>query len=77
MAGGSDAISAAVAKPATLAKNSGRSINNIDFRRGDVGEGRLIVDLSDSKTDINATVEGQRIKLEFKGAALPENLAPF
>jgi type IV pilus assembly protein PilQ len=58
----------------TGAASGGRAIQNIDFRRGDTGEGRLIVDLSDPKTDINATVEGQRIKLEFKGAGLPENL---
>ena len=51
-----------------------KSIANIDFRRGDVGEGRLIVELSDPKTDINASVEGQRIKLEFKGISLPEAL---
>ncbi|MFT3931896.1 MAG: type IV pilus secretin PilQ family protein [Spongiibacteraceae bacterium] len=70
---GGDAVTAAIAKPAAVA-STGRAINNIDFRRGDVGEGRLIVDLSDPKTDVNATVEGQRIKLEFKGASLPENL---
>ena len=70
---GGDAVSAAIAKPSAV-QPSGRAINSIDFRRGDVGEGRLIVDLSDPKTDVNATVEGQRIKLEFKGAALPENL---
>jgi type IV pilus assembly protein PilQ len=73
LASGSDAVSTVLAKPKTIS-SSGRSINNIDFRRGDTGEGRLIVDLSDPKTDINATVEGQRIKLEFKGAGLPENL---
>ena len=71
---GSDAVSAAITKPDAAAKSSARVLNNIDFRRGDVGEGRLIVDLSDPKTDVNATVEGQRIKLEFKGAAIPENL---
>ncbi|MDB6061315.1 MAG: fimbrial protein [Verrucomicrobiaceae bacterium] len=74
VAGGSDAVSNALAKPSTSAAPVGRSISNVDFRRGDVGEGRLIVDLSDPKTEINASVEGQRIKLEFKGAALPENL---
>ena len=73
LASGSDAVSSALAKT-TPAATGGRAINNIDFRRGDVGEGRLIVDLSDPKTDINASVEGQRIKLEFKGANLPENL---
>jgi len=74
LASGSDAVSTALAKPTPAASAGGRSINNIDFRRGDTGEGRLIVDLSDPKTDINATVEGQRIKLEFKGTNLPENL---
>ncbi len=73
LAGGSDAVSTALAKTSVPAA-TGRSISNVDFRRGDVGEGRLIVDLSDPKTDINASVEGQRIKLEFKGASLPENL---
>jgi len=67
------AVNAALAKPAK-AGVGGRHINNIDFRRGDVGEGRLIVDLSDPKADINASVEGQKIKLEFKGVALPESL---
>ena len=73
LASGSDAVSTALTKAAGPVAG-GRSISNVDFRRGDVGEGRLIVDLSDPKTDINATVEGQRIKLEFKGASLPENL---
>lgn len=73
LAGGSDAVSSALAKTSAPVV-AGRSISNVDFRRGDVGEGRLIVDLSDPKIDINASVEGQRIKLEFKGASLPENL---
>jgi type IV pilus assembly protein PilQ len=66
-----DAISAAL-QPATPAGGAG--ISNIDFRRGDVGEGRLIVTLSDPKADVNAFVEGQRIKIEFKGISLPEGL---
>jgi type IV pilus assembly protein PilQ len=73
LANGSDAVSSALTKSSAQV-STGRTIGNIDFRRGDIGEGRLIVDLSDPKTDINASVEGQRIKLEFKGASLPENL---
>lgn len=61
------------AKPAA-APASGLSLTSIDFRRGDIGEGRLLIGLSNPKTDINAFVEGQKIKLEFKGAALPESL---
>ncbi len=74
LANGSDAVSAALAKSTATTASSKRSIDNIDFRRGDTGEGRLIIDLTDPKTDINATVEGQRIKLEFKGVSLPDNL---
>lgn len=67
-----DAISAALQVAAPTADSSG--ISNIDFRRGDVGEGRLVITLSDPKVDVNAFVEGQRIKIEFKGTALPESL---
>lgn len=52
----------------------GKHIRDLDFRRGEEGEGRLIVDLSDPRTDVNVYVEGSRIKLEFNGAALPESL---
>lgn len=52
----------------------GKHIRDLDFRRGEEGEGRLIVDLSDPRTDVNVYVEGSRIKLEFSGAALPESL---
>src|SRR5690606_7166830 len=67
------AVAAALAaddKPAV----SGDAIQNIDFRRGDNGEGRLIITLADPKTDVNAFVEGSRVKLEFRGAGLPEQL---
>lgn len=59
---------------ATKPAVTGNAITNIDFRRGDVGEGRLIIDLGNPKADINAFVEGQKIKLEFKGLSLPESL---
>src|SRR5690606_18064032 len=68
----SDAVSDALNAGQSAASGSG--ITNIDFRRGDVGEGRLIVTLAEPKADINAFVEGQRIKIEFKGLGLPESL---
>lgn len=49
-------------------------IVGLDFRRGDLGEGRLVIDLSDDKADINVFVEGKEIKAEFSGVALPERL---
>jgi type IV pilus assembly protein PilQ len=67
-----DAVSSALSASQPAAAGAG--ITNIDFRRGDVGEGRLIITLADPKADINAFVEGQRIKIEFKGINLPESL---
>ena len=49
-------------------------IRSIDFRRGDDGEGRLIVDLSNPNIDINSKVEGRSIKLSFVDAELPDEL---
>jgi type IV pilus assembly protein PilQ len=56
---------------------STRSVNEIvdvDFKRGDEGEGRLIINLADPKTDINVFVEGSSIKIEFDDLDLPERL---
>lgn len=66
-------VATSISKPVSATSTSS-GISNIDFRRGDVGEGRLIVDLTNPKADINAFVEGQKIKLEFKGVSLPESL---
>ena len=49
-------------------------VESIDFRRGDNGEGRLIVQLSNSKIDIDSRVEGKLIKLSFLNTQLPDAL---
>ncbi len=53
---------------------SGNRITDLDFRRGDAGEGRLVIKLADSKADINVFVEGPRIKIDFSGVDLPASL---
>jgi type IV pilus assembly protein PilQ len=50
------------------------AIRDIDFRRGRGGEGRLIVDLSDTSTGIDIRQQGQNIVVEFLKTTLPENL---
>ena len=50
------------------------AIRDIDFRRGTQGEGRVIIDLSDSNTGIDIRQQGQNIIVEFLKTALPENL---
>lgn len=50
------------------------SISDLDFRRGDNGEGRLVVTLTNPRSDISVYVEGSRIKAELRDVFLPENL---
>src|SRR5919197_448777 len=50
------------------------AIRDIDFRRGRAGEGRVLVDLSDTTTGIDIRQQGQNIIVEFLQTALPENL---
>jgi type IV pilus assembly protein PilQ len=50
------------------------SIREVDFRRGRAGEGRVIVDLSDTSTGIDIRQQGQNIVVEFLKTTLPDNL---
>ena len=54
--------------------NQHHTVSNVDFMRGKGGEGRVIVELSDSSTGINIRQQGQRIIVDFLDADLPENL---
>jgi len=50
------------------------AIREVDFRRGTAGEGRIMVDLTDTSTGIDIRQQGQNIVIEFLKTALPENL---
>ena len=50
------------------------AITNVDFRRGDQGEGRIVVTLSDPSIPVDMRQEAGKIVLEFNGATLPEEL---
>ena len=50
------------------------AVRDIDFRRGRSGEGRVVVDLTDTTTGIDIRVQGQNIVVDFIKTALPENL---
>ena len=50
------------------------SIENIDFRRGDAGEGRIIVKLSDASVDVNLGLEAGQIVVDFISTNLPSEL---
>ncbi len=50
------------------------TVKGINFRRGRSGEGRIVVDLSDTSTGIDIRQQGQSIIVEFVKANLPDNL---
>jgi type IV pilus assembly protein PilQ len=50
------------------------AVRDIDFRRGRAGEGRVVVDLSDTTTGIDIRVQGQNIVVDFLKTSLPDNL---
>ncbi|NIP45552.1 MAG: type IV pilus secretin PilQ [Gammaproteobacteria bacterium] len=64
--------SQAVAKRAAGIKGS---IKNIDFRRGEAGEGRIMVTLSDPAIVVNTFEQADDIIVEFIGVELPEGLS--
>ena len=66
---------AAANSPARTAPVTGtRTVNNIDFRRGSDGSGRVIVELTDSKVPADLRQEGGRIVVNFAKTAIPEAL---
>ncbi len=49
-------------------------IEEIDFRRGPGGEGRVVVKLSDPGVGVDVSSEGGKIRIRFSGTQIPENL---
>jgi type IV pilus assembly protein PilQ len=74
---GSSTLTSQIEAP-TFAVNTSTSsqarIEEIDFRRGEAGEGRVIVRLSDTGIGVDVSSEGGNIRVEFSGAHIPENL---
>ncbi len=69
--GGSAGQVAHVAEGKADAKHA---IRDVDFRRGSGGEGRIMIDLTDTSTGIDIRQQGQNIVVEFLKTTLPENL---
>ena len=53
---------------------SANAIQNVDFRRGERGEGRVIVTLPTSRTQVDMRQEAGKVVLEFFNVELPEPL---
>jgi type IV pilus assembly protein PilQ len=50
------------------------ALRDVDFRRGNAGEGRVVVDLSDSSVGIDLKTQGKTIVIDFINTVLPRNL---
>ncbi len=53
---------------------AGKAIRNIDFQRGDQGEGNVVIDLSDPGVSPDIQEQGGKIRLNFPKTQLPESL---
>jgi type IV pilus assembly protein PilQ len=52
-----------------------RRIAGVDFRRSELGSGRVIVELSDPGTPVDVRRDGGSVVVNFEGASLPADLA--
>jgi len=69
-----DVVTPRKANPATLKIGGKRNVNNIDFRRGNDGSGRIIVELTDSKVPADLKQEGGKIVVNFSNTSVGDNL---
>lgn len=63
-----------VSSPAPRAAVVGRSVSDIDFQRGEQGEGNIIISLSDAAISPDVQEQGGRIRIDFPKTQLPESL---
>lgn len=52
----------------------GKAVKNVDFRRGDQGDGQVLVELSTGSVPVDVQQQGNKITAKFIGAKLPESL---
>ena len=76
---GDDNSTAAIQRESVQKKTSqdagmSKGITDIDFKRGDYGEGEIIIALANAKVPMDMNEQGGRIRLEFQGEVLPQHL---
>ncbi len=59
---------------APVAQNSNNDITKIDFRRGEGGEGRIVIDLSNTNIGIDLRKEGRTVLADFIDASVADEL---
>jgi type IV pilus assembly protein PilQ len=78
-AGAAAATSASAAAASTVFAEAApgavrQNLRDVDFRRGNAGEGRVIVDLSSANTGIDIRQQGRSILVDFINSSVPRNL---
>jgi type IV pilus assembly protein PilQ len=63
-----------VAVPAKAFASESRAISNIDFQRGEQGEGNVVITLSSASVSPDIQDQGGKIRLDFAKTQLPESL---
>ena len=53
---------------------SGPAVQELDFRRGEAGEGLVMITVSDSSAPVDMREEGGKVVVEFIGVTLPDSL---
>ncbi|MWV12346.1 type IV pilus secretin PilQ [Pseudomonas sp. R-28-1W-6] len=66
--------SPAVAQPARPLPSVGREIKGVDFQRGELGEGNVVIELSDATVSPDIQEQGGKIRLSFAKTQLPDAL---
>lgn len=67
-------LSEAAAIAARASGDSNDNISNIDFRRGEDGQGRVIISLSDPSVPVDIQQQGGKVMVDFYRTQLPEEL---
>ncbi|MEL7448166.1 MAG: type IV pilus secretin PilQ [Pseudomonadota bacterium] len=60
--------------PRSSMGSGAKQIDNVDFRRGEDGSGRVVVTLSDPGTVVDLRQEGDQVIVDFEDAAMPSAL---
>ena len=73
-AAGRSAATPVAAPAARVPMPVGRAIRNVDFQRGELGEGNVVIDLSESGISPDIEEQGGKIVLNFNKTQLPDPL---
>ncbi|TWC41421.1 type IV pilus assembly protein PilQ [Pseudomonas sp. SJZ079] len=68
------AVPVANAPAAKIYAPTSKAISNIDFQRGEQGEGNVVITLSDASVSPDIQEQGGKIRLDFAKTQLPESL---